>query len=153
MHTLFFSLVVTGCHFVGQAASVAPRACKTVLSCGAAVLVRVAVGGHSADANTKGGNDAGGGELDTDRDWHIRLHAAELLRFTLARIRLSAASAADRMLLDQMPSFIGALRACALSLAARIAQQLAAGEMAREHVDRVARLLRAIMATICAREG
>ena len=49
-------------------------------------------------------------------DWRTRLQAADLLKFALARVCLSADAPADAQLLASMPSLVGELRAAARPL-------------------------------------
>ena len=78
---------------LSHAVTVATPVCKALLDGGAEALVRLA-GGFVSGLNVA-----------------MRVQAAELLKFCMARVRLSAAKPSDQQLIDTMPRLIGELRA------------------------------------------
>ena len=85
-------------------------------------------------------------------EWRTRLQVADVLTFTLSRVRLSADMAEDVTLLEQMPSLIGELRAAARPLINELVAYANSDEpperAGREYADRYARLLRGVIGGI-----
>ena len=91
---------------LAQAAAVSPPVCKSLLSGGALSLVHLIVDGDLTSRRRRSG-----------ADWRTQLQAADLLKFALARVRLSPAVPAERELLESLPAMMGELRAAACPLA------------------------------------
>ena len=148
---------------LAHAAAVTPAVCKSLLAGGSASLVRLVVDGDLTTAKQNSG-----------ADWRTQLQAADLLKFALARVRLSKHIESDRNLLDSMPALMGELRAAACPLLESLSAYARAtaadgggggGEKdggkdgrggggkdgstapagSKEHADRVAKLLRGVM--------